>query len=56
VPLSCGPKLDGSGVCPEIAQLIQPHTQAAVRYTVDATNVAPGSYKLTIETACSRSL
>jgi hypothetical protein len=49
VPLSCGPKLDGSGVCPEIAQLIQPHTQAAVRYTVDATNVAPGSYKLTIE-------
>ena len=49
VPLSCGPKLDGSGVCPEVAQLIQPHTQSVVRYVVGATNISPGKYQLLIE-------
>lgn len=53
VPLSCAPTLDGSGVCPEMAQLVQPHAQFQQGYTVTA-NVAPGSYKLPIENGLFR--
>ena len=46
VPLSCAPRLQGDGVCPEMAQLISPGETANATYTIDATGVKPGTYSL----------
>lgn len=49
VPLSCAPRLQNDGICPQVAQLVQPGTTASATYTIDANGVAPGNYTLTIE-------
>jgi hypothetical protein len=49
VPLSCTPKLDGSGVCPQMTDTVQPHSQRGQMYKVDPEGLAPGNYSLKIE-------
>jgi len=48
-PLSCTPRLDQSGVCTEMAQIIGSGQSASAQYTIDAHGIAPGHYTLTIE-------
>jgi len=48
-PLACTPRLDQSGICTEMAQLIASGQSASARYSIDAKGIAPGHYKLVIE-------
>ncbi len=48
-PLSCGPRLDHSEICPEVVQLVAHGTSAGAQYTIDARGIAPGHYTLRIE-------
>jgi hypothetical protein len=48
-PLSCAPTLQHDEVCPETVQMIAPGATAHASFVIDATNVAPGSYTLSIE-------
>jgi hypothetical protein len=50
-PLSCAPTLQHDEVCPEMVQMIAPGATARAALVVDATDVAPGSYTLSIEGA-----
>jgi hypothetical protein len=50
-PLSCAPRLQHDEVCPEMVQMIAPGATARASIVVDATDVAPGSYTLSIEDA-----
>jgi hypothetical protein len=48
-PLSCTPRLDDTGVCPEMVQTIPAGGSASAQYTIDAQGIAPGRYTLNIE-------
>jgi hypothetical protein len=48
-PLSCAPTLQHDEVCPEMVQMIASGATARASFVVDATNVEPGVYTLSIE-------
>jgi hypothetical protein len=48
-PLACTPRLDHTGVCAEMVQLIGAGQSASAQYTIDAKGIAPGKYSLSIE-------
>ncbi|HEV7524436.1 MAG TPA: hypothetical protein VGP92_05690 [Acidimicrobiia bacterium] len=48
-PLGCAPRLDGQGVCTEMAQLVGPGATASANLTLDATGIAAGHYSISIE-------
>jgi hypothetical protein len=48
-PLSCTPTLDGSGICPQKTDTVQPNSQRAQMYNVDARGIDPGSYSFNVE-------
>jgi hypothetical protein len=50
-PLACTPRLDGNGMCTEMAQIINSGASASAQYTIDAHGIAPGHYALRIEGA-----
>jgi hypothetical protein len=43
------PTLDGSGMCPQMTETIQPRSQRAQTYNVDARGIDPGSYSFVLE-------
>jgi hypothetical protein len=48
-PLACTPRIDNSGMCTEMVQLIGPGQSASAQYMIDATGIAPGHYSMRIE-------